>query len=186
MANTEIFTVLAIIPALTPPIETFNSIKTQELTYTATCIVTPRPMNKIEGAAVFPYPVDQNLPVGVRVSKSINHVLKFLDDEMGLDSFDYLLKIDQDVKLPPYWIVANAKSNMDLMGKGCAMLIKMLKFLELGGRFDVTEFDDDSLIQRFIKAGAWVLPYNWTYPPIMLERTNDQSDSEKKTTSGQA
>ena len=65
---------------------------------------------------------------GIRMTKAMNFALKFLN----LNDYDFILKVDDDVVLPPNFIERCLKLDADCVGgSGCAQMFKINTFIDL-------------------------------------------------------
>jgi len=107
---------------------------------------------KLEVEYVPPNPQEH---IGVRVGKAINAAI----ERENLNLYDYLLKLDVDIKLPSNdYIEKCLKLDVDLTGLGHFMLIRMKPFLKLlNGKWPEVPTDDAYIMQVFKAAGLKVV-----------------------------
>lgn len=102
-----------------------------------------------------------NLTVGVRIASAINQILERVD----LAKYDYLLRVDADVVLPPSFIKACIKQNADLVGEFSVMLLRMMAFRQVfHGRFLEVNGEDMYISLKMKSTNGLVVP--WGIPPV--------------------
>jgi hypothetical protein len=160
-------TVLAIITTLDEdPLRTIASLKNQTLKVSLIIVVIgsialyDRLKNRSSEDILFLYlPPDMTEPLGVRLAKAINFALEQVD----LNKYDYLLKLDADVVLPARFLEENIKVNADYVGRaGYTMLLKVKPFLKVfNGRFAEVGAEDSyiglKLLYRGYRIGNYLL-----------------------------
>lgn len=120
--------IVCIIPVLPSDIrpQTLQSIMAQTVPVTFTILLTEKAYEQTLAA---------------KVSRVLNDGIKHIK----LEDFDYILRVDGDAALPPTFIEDNLKGNADVVGLGCAMLIKTAAFQKaMNSQLD--PFCDDSAI----------------------------------------
>lgn len=116
-------------------LSTLKSIADQSVPVSAICVLTQKA------------PVNLSFPA--KISWVMNEFLGVVD----LGSFDYLLRVDDDVDLPVNFVEGNLAGEFDIVGYGPAQLIKVSSFVRLmGGRFNC-EHDDGYPIFKFKLCG---------------------------------
>ena len=120
----------------------------------------------IEMLVILPKKV-QGETVAAKVSKVLNEGLQHIK----LEDFDYILRIDGDVVLPPNFLEEALKEEPDLYGgAGYAMLIKVKSFLRvMNGRFH-PESDDSYTIYKFMQSGCNFIKRR-KVEPILLRKS---------------
>jgi len=158
--------ILVLIPTLNDdPTSTVSSIRRQTITPSEIIVVVgsrslfcklldSHIVSRIKVVYLKP---DMSEYLGIRVAKSLNYAL----NAVNLKEFDYILKVDADVELPPSFIEKNLEVGGDVVGKcGCALLIRNEIFLsEFNGRFPKVPADDTFfnllLMSRNKKVKGW-------------------------------
>ena len=103
-----------------------------------------------------------------QVGKLVCYYFNKAITEHNLNDYDYVLKIDEDVKLPLRFLEVNCTSDLDLMGYGRALLIKAHPFLEvMNGKLTPNNIHA-GLIHRIYQQKG--LPASWHYllSPLLL------------------
>lgn len=113
------------------------------------------------------------LPQKVKGGTTAEKLSRVLNEglcSIKLEDFDYILRVDADIILPPNFLEENLKSEPDLCGEaGYAMLIRTSTFLRtMNGRFHLRS-DDSYTIYRFMKERCHVIKYK--VHPITLRQT---------------
>lgn len=102
-----------------------------------------------------------NLTVGIRITSALNRILERVD----LAKYDYLLRVDADVVLPPSFVEACSKQDVDLVGEFGAMLMVMPTFRQVfDGRFP--EVNKEDIYISFKTKSTNHLVASWSVPPI--------------------
>jgi len=112
--------------------------------------------------------------VGIRVSKALNTALDGLD----LTEFDWFLRVDGDVLLPPDWIEKAVALGADVIGTGGVLLVRMSAFKAVGYRFPVLEAEDSMLILKLMSLGFKRVPFT---EPMSLRGMMRGTDSSMLT-----
>jgi hypothetical protein len=129
--------ILCLVPALPSEVrlDTLQSIFNQTIPVVSTILLTEKIMEK--------------MPFPAKISKVINNML----NDLKLENYDYLLRVDADTVLPPNFIEGNLKHNFDVIGYGPAQLIKMSSFQKyMGGRMH-PDHDDGYPLVKFAQCG---------------------------------
>ncbi|MCD6530481.1 glycosyltransferase family 2 protein [Candidatus Bathyarchaeota archaeon] len=105
--------------------------------------------------------------LGLRVAKALNYALK----KVKVEDYDYILRVDADIKLPPDFIEKNLEIDAEIVGKaGYAMLIKTKSFLKIfNGRFPEVPAEDSFLNLSLMSRKRKV--EDWRTPPILLKQS---------------
>lgn len=95
--------------------------------------------------------VHGSMRLGAKVSQVLNEGL----DQVNLNNFfDYLLKLDGDVVLPPIFLEKAIARDVDIIGCGGVMLLKVKAFEQvMHGRFHRAD-DDSYTVYKFRQAGC--------------------------------
>ena len=80
-------------------------------------------------------------------------------EKVKLEEYDYLLRVDADVVLPPNFLEVNLRGFPDVLGFGYAMLIKVKPFLKLMNGKLHRDSDDSYLIYNFMSNGLTFMRY---------------------------
>ncbi|MHA1834850.1 MAG: hypothetical protein ACTSV7_12790 [Candidatus Baldrarchaeia archaeon] len=104
--------------------------------------------------------------VSAKVSKVLNESLQHIK----IEHFDYILRVDGEVVLPPNFLEEALKEKPDLYGAaGYAMLIKVGPFLKvMKGRFH-PESDDSYTCYKFMQSGCKFIR-RYKVRPILLRK----------------
>ncbi|MEM3365971.1 MAG: glycosyltransferase family A protein [Candidatus Methanomethyliaceae archaeon] len=173
--------IIAIIPVLDRyPEETINSLNSQTLKPKRIVVAagTIRVHKECKERGIESVLVNPNFDehVGIRMTKAMNAALESLN--IRLEEYDYILKVDDDVILPPKFLELCVLEDADCVGgSGCAELFKTETFIELfGGSFPkvVSEdtFREFSVLARNKKFSKWPIKpipiglkkrHNWRY-----------------------
>ena len=90
-----------------------------------------------------------------RICRILNNGLR----HVNVGDFDYILRVDCDVWLPPDFVEGNLRDRPDVCGLGAAMLIKTSSFQQvMGGRFD-PHSDDAAIHYEFQRHGLTAVSY---------------------------
>jgi len=147
------FDILCVIPSLPEDLrlQTIQSILNQ--TYPVKMIaILPQ---KVEGKTV-----------AEKVSKVLNEGLSHIK----IDDFDYILRVDGDVILPPNFLEENLKEEPDLCGTaGYAMLIKVSTFKRVAAKKFHPKSDDSYIRYKFMKERCKTIKYR--VKPILLRKS---------------
>ncbi len=139
--------VLAVIISVDPPRNLIESLKSQTL--------------KPKKIIIANYRVPAKYSVGQRSAYAFNRAIR----NVNLEEYDYLLKLDDDVILPPNFLEANV-GLADYVGEGRAMILKIKTLLQImGGNLKVMQCEDTYLLQSYYWLGAKIR-YGWNVPPI--------------------
>lgn len=136
--------VLCVIPALPNEVQhdTLMSVFNQTLPVTTTLILTEK--------------VKENLAFPAKMSVVLNDMVRVV----RLEEFDYLLRVDGDVILPPDFVKIHVDQSFDAVGCGYAQLIRISAFIEvMGGRFH-PDHDDGYIIEKLAYVGK---KSSWSY-----------------------
>ncbi|MCQ5341411.1 MAG: glycosyltransferase family 2 protein [Candidatus Methanomethylicia archaeon] len=100
--------------------------------------------------------------VGIRMTKAMNIALQ----SVNINNYDYILKLDDDVILPPKFIEMCIKENADCVGgSGCAQLFKVSTFIKLfNGRFPEVVSEDTYREFAILATGRKLV--KWPIEPI--------------------
>lgn len=102
-----------------------------------------------------------NLTVGVRIASALNRILERVD----LAKYDYLLRVDADAILTPFFIKACIEQDVDLVGEFGAMLMAMPAFRQVfHGRFPEVNKEDIYISLKMKSTNRLVAL--WNVPPI--------------------
>jgi len=138
--------IICIIPALPSElkIDTIQSILNQTTPVTHTVLLTEK--------------INDNIPFPAKISKVINSFL----ENIKLEKYDYMLRVDADTILPPNFIEENLKKDYDALGYGYAQIIKVPPFIEvLGGKLNKHHDDGYILVKlRYTNYKASSKDYN--------------------------
>lgn len=94
--------------------------------------------------------------VGVRIAKAINTAI----DNLDLAEFDWFLRVDGDMILPPEWVEKSLASGADVVGRGgYALLIRMSAFVALGSHWPIIAPEDSFIILKLQSLGFKTVPY---------------------------
>lgn len=108
--------------------------------------------------------------LAARVSKVLNDGIKHI----RLENFDYILRVDGDAAIPSNFIEANLKGSPDVLGLGCAMLIKISSLQKaMNAEFD-PYCDDSAIHYQFMRHNMNVKPY--TVQPLRLRQAGKTHD----------
>lgn len=161
---------LVILPVLDLyPEETINSLNSQTIKPERIIVVagTTRVYRESKERGIETVFVKPNLTehIGIRVSKAMNVAIRTLN--INLNEYDYLLKVDDDVVLPPDFIERCILEGADCVGgSGYAELFKMKTFIELfGGSFP--EVVSDDTFREFLVMVSNRKFSKWPVKPIM-------------------
>ncbi|MEM3907063.1 MAG: hypothetical protein QXZ17_09425 [Nitrososphaerota archaeon] len=112
-------------------------------------------------------PLSEKLPLPIRIGISFNRVLKTLREKEGGLNYDYIFKVDGDVKLPKDYLSNLLSKNVPLAGIGYAFLIKKEFFDKVLREYPVNMCDDGYVFARSAAAiGAMPPPYNGASTPL--------------------
>ena len=118
----------------------------------------------------------QDKNVGLRVAKAINAVMESVDPT----KFDWFLRVDGDVILPPKWIEISINSGADVIGRGgYSLLVRMRAFKAVNYRFPIFEKEDSMLILKLQSLGFESIPY--LVKPKFLREPGRGTDKELTT-----
>jgi hypothetical protein len=152
--------ILAVIISVNPPRKLIESLKNQTLKPTKIIIAN--------------YRVPTKYSVGQRSAYAFNRAVQ----NVNLEKYDYLIKLDDDVLLPPNFIEANI-GLADYVGEGRAMVLKIKTFLQImDGKLKVMQSEDTYLAHSFYWAGAKIR--NWNVIPINTISHLDSLTSHRK------
>jgi len=168
--------ILVLIPTLKDdPTETILSIKQQTINVSKIIVVVGarslfRRLLNSEIASyvkILYFKPDMKEYVGLRVAKGLNYALS----TVKIENYDYILRVDADVILPPDFIEKNLRIDADVVGKaGYAMLIKTSSFLKVfKGRFREVNAEDSYFNLKFSKEGYKVK--SWLRAPVLMRRS---------------
>ncbi|MCQ5363292.1 MAG: glycosyltransferase family 2 protein [Candidatus Methanomethylicia archaeon] len=137
--------ILAIIPVLSKyPKETIESLLSQTIKPSKIVVAAGSQSVckdcSVHGVECYFIEPDLTKHVEIRVAKAINFALQFTN----VNDYDYILKVDDDVSLPPNFIELSLKLDADCVGgSGCAQMFKISTFMALfKGRFPEVVSDD--------------------------------------------
>jgi len=166
--------ILAIVPTLRDdPSETIRSLteQTDEVSKIVVAVGSKAlheklAAKKLEHAKCFYVRPDFSKPLGERVATAINKALA----EEKLAEYDYVLKVDADVILPPDFIEKNLANLPDFIGSGgSAMLFKTSAFLKaFKGKYPEVFADDTYVASKFLYKGYNVK--RWRRQPQFRKR----------------
>ena len=105
------------------------------------------------------------------MAKAINFALQFTN----VNDYDYILKVDDDVSLPPNFIELSLKLDADCVGgSGCAQMFKISTFMALfKGRFPEVVSDDTYC--EFMIIACRKKYAKWPIEPIYHDATRKHS-----------
>lgn len=127
----------------------YNSVLRQEGVKQDIIVISAK---KIEVANNFVADVPQEYPLPIRVGLSINRALPVYWDKK---KYDYFFKVDNDVLLPPDYLLDLISKNKPIIGPGNAMLIEAGFFKnQFGSRWAITYSDDE-----YMKACAFAMGF---------------------------
>jgi len=144
--------IICVIPALPSEVKlsTLRSIFSQTIPVDYTILLTKKVQEKLR----FP----------VKISLVLNEMLK----DLKLENFDYLLRVDTDTVLPDNFIEENLKLDLDVLGWGCAELVKIDPFLKvMGGQFH-PEHDDGYIHVKMRQVGLKSSQEGYAVKPICI------------------
>jgi len=106
-------------------------------------------------------------PLGLRVAKALNIALS----RVRIEEYDYILRVDADIRLPKKFIEENIKLDADIVGKaGYAMLIKNKTFLQIfKGQFPEVASEDSYINYKLWSLGKKV--EDWKVYPKLLPQS---------------
>jgi hypothetical protein len=137
--------ILCVIPALPSEIklETLRSIFNQTIPINHTVLLT----EKIEEKLLFP----------AKISRVLNNMF----ENLKLENYDYILRVDADTVLPLNFVEGNLKQNCEVVGYGPAQLIKVDSFQKcMGGRMH-PDHDDGYFFVKYPQCNlSATLKYN--------------------------
>ena len=168
--------ILVLIPTLKDdPTQTVQSVKRQTMPVSKIMIIVGskqlysrlKRSELAKIAEIIYFRPNMKEPLGLRVAKSLNHALSMVK----VENYDYILRVDADVKLPRKFIEENMKANADIVGRaGYAMLIKNQTFLQiLKGRFPEVPAEDSYMNYKFWASSKKV--ENWKIYPTLLQQS---------------
>lgn len=145
-------------------LENFRSVCNQVFVKQDIYVVSADPI-RLEGLALpvrnLVVPVKSTWPVQIRVAYSFNVALLLLRKRgISLEDFDYIFKVDGDVRLPEDYLY-NLISQKPLAGGFGAALLMSTKFFKhiLGGRYPINYCDDGYIIAYAIALSGWIANY---------------------------
>lgn len=131
--------------------------------YKEACLSSYVGLGSIDCLVVKP---DTSLSVGERVGIALTIALRKYD----VGSYDYFLKLDDDVMFYPKFIEVNVRSQYDLMGRGSAMVINAKKYVQLfNHEWPVCPADDSYVTYKSIAGNLRVLEWKWVKKAILLK-----------------
>ena len=142
--------IVCLIPALPSEVRmnTLQSIFNQTVPVSCTILLTQK--------------IEADLPFPAKISKVLNDML----DNLKLENYDYLLRVDADTVLPTNFIEENLKHDFDLLGYGPAQLIKISSFQQcMSGRMH-PDHDDGYPLIKFYQSGFKVTTSYFVEPII--------------------
>ena len=154
-----------------PPLKVIKCLKKQTLKPGKIVIVAAYPSACIDESdidcIVVPPPKDKLLTVGERIGIALTIAF----NTYNLENYDYFLKIDDDVEFNENFIEENIKAGYVLMGRGCAMIIKVPWYLKIWGKtWPIATADDTSVVVSSIPFNS--LPWKYVNSPKMLRPIN--------------
>ncbi len=157
----------------------FDSVRAQKGVDQEIVLVSAEPI-RVEGALNVVVPVKREWPLPVRVGYSINAAIRRLQLGFGLrlSDYDYILKVDSDVWLPPDYIENLTSKRAPVAGVGAALLISVPFFIvALKGVYPVKHCDDGYISALSISLGAWPPHYSGRgrlrVPPVRFEKKRE-------------
>jgi hypothetical protein len=157
----------------------FNSVKNQSNISQEIVIVSAEPVT-VEGIRNIVVPVKKDWPLPVKVGYSVNTAIRRLQLEAGFSllDYDYIFKVDSDVKLPSDYIENLTLRKPPVAGIGAALLISVPFFLvKLKGTYPMNYCDDGYIAAMSISLGAWPPQYSGykrtIAPPVRFEKERE-------------
>ena len=124
------------------------------------------PNKKLVKCLVVKVPHSEVLEIGERVGFSLSLAMKIFD----ISRYDYILKLDDDVYLPKDFIKCHINASKELIGRGCAVLIKSSTYIELFNHSWPINVLDDFIVIYSIETFKRTRVMAWRYikQPLFL------------------
>jgi hypothetical protein len=172
--------ILAVIPTLNDdPSETIESLHAQDFEISKIIVsvgskklfqelISPTSKN-VQFKYVQP---DFKKSLGERIGRALNTAL----NEVRLQDYDYLLKLDADTILPPRFVTSNVSLKSDIVGIfGFAMMLKISAFVKvLNGKWPETLGEDTYITHYYQMKGLSCKNYN--LPPNLKRKSGVHHD----------
>ncbi len=115
---------------------------------------------------------DKNLVTGEIVGRAMNEALS----KTQISGYDFLLKSDDDIWFPPWFLEVNTQSDYDAMGRGAGLLIRVKPFLDHVKRWDTTSLEDSYPFYALMLNDHKVLTSDWVLSARLLKPSTEPSD----------
>lgn len=152
LSNNELPRIVCVIPALPSEVKmaTLKSIFNQTVPVHYVILLT----KKADSRLLFP----------AKISSILNDML----EDIKLKNYDYLLRVDTDTVLPENFVEENLKMGLDVLGWGCAQLVKIEPFLKImNGKFH-PDHDDGYIHVKMRQLGLKSSQEEYAVKPICI------------------
>ncbi|RLI12534.1 hypothetical protein DRO35_02905 [Candidatus Bathyarchaeota archaeon] len=135
--------------------DNYESVRDQRGVTQDIFVISSEPLDIDRNIAI---PVPKSLPIPIRVSFSLNMVLKQLRE--NIRNYSHIFKVDGDVRLPYDYLVNLARKKTPIAGIGAALLISVPFFTKLLGEYPISYCDDGYISALSISIGYWPPQYD--------------------------
>ncbi|MEM1510196.1 MAG: glycosyltransferase family A protein [Thermofilaceae archaeon] len=125
---------------------------------------------KIKSIDCIVIPPNLKFSVGERIGIALTIAFK----RYQVNSYDYVVRLDEDFYFDERFLEDNIRAGYDLVGCHGAMIMKSDKLIRvLKGRWAISPMDDVLVIDLFRASNCSVLPWSWVRPPLYLRYPRD-------------